>query len=90
MSETEHHGEHGGHDDHGHGHGSRFIQHHYDDAQHQFDAGKLGIWLFLVQEVLFFSGLFVATSCTGRTTPTSSSTRTTTSRSTGAASTPAS
>jgi cytochrome c oxidase subunit III len=47
------------HDD-GHGHGSRFIQHHYDGAQHQFDAGKLGIWLFLVQEVLFFSALFVA------------------------------
>ncbi|HWU91425.1 MAG TPA: cytochrome c oxidase subunit 3 [Kofleriaceae bacterium] len=51
-----------GHDDHGHGHGhgSRFIQHHYDDAQHQFDSGKLGIWLFLAQEVLFFSALFVA------------------------------
>ncbi|MDQ3366751.1 MAG: cytochrome c oxidase subunit 3 [Myxococcota bacterium] len=45
---------------HGHGHGSRFIAHHYDDAQHQFDSGKLGIWLFLAQEVLFFSGLFVA------------------------------
>ncbi len=53
---------HDGHDD-GHGgghHGSRFIQHHYDDAGHQFDSGKLGIWFFLVQEVLFFSGLFVA------------------------------
>ncbi len=55
----------GGHDDHhgdGHGHGnqSRFIQHHYDDAQHQFDSGKFGIWLFLAQEVLFFSALFVA------------------------------
>jgi heme/copper-type cytochrome/quinol oxidase subunit 3 len=49
-----------GHDEHGHGHGSRFIQHHYDDAQHQFDSGKLGIWLFLAQEVLFFSALFVA------------------------------
>lgn len=46
-------------DEHGH-HGSRFIQHHYDDAQHQFDSGKLGIWLFLGQEVLFFSALFVA------------------------------
>ncbi|TMQ14896.1 MAG: hypothetical protein E6J91_14400 [Deltaproteobacteria bacterium] len=45
---------------HGEGHGSPFIQHHYDDAQHQFDAGKLGIWLFLAQEVLFFSALFVA------------------------------
>ncbi|MGE0548425.1 MAG: cytochrome c oxidase subunit 3 [Kofleriaceae bacterium] len=53
---------HAAHDDHGHGHGhgSRFIQHHYDDAQHQFDSGKLGIWLFLAQEVLFFSALFVA------------------------------
>jgi cytochrome c oxidase subunit 3 len=48
-------------DEHGHGHhGSRFIQHHYDDAQHQFDSGKFGIWLFLAQEVLFFSALFVA------------------------------
>lgn len=48
-------------DEHGHGHhGSPFIQHHYDDAQHQFDAGKLGIWIFLAQEVLFFSALFVA------------------------------
>jgi len=49
-----------GHDDHGHGNQSRFIQHHYDDAQHQFDSGKFGIWLFLAQEVLFFSALFVA------------------------------
>jgi cytochrome c oxidase subunit III len=61
MSPThEHHG-HGGDDHgHGHGHGSPFIQHHYDDAQHQFDSAKLGIWFFLVQEILFFSALFVA------------------------------
>jgi len=50
---------HAAHDDHGH-HGSPFIAHHYDDAQHQFDSGKFGIWLFLAQEVLFFSALFVA------------------------------
>jgi cytochrome c oxidase subunit 3 len=56
MSKPEH-DEH--HDDHGHQQ-SRFIQHHYDDAQHQFDSGKLGIWFFLVQEILFFSALFVA------------------------------
>ena len=56
MSEQPH-AAHG--DDHGH-HGSPFIQHHYDDAQHQFDSGKLAIWLFLAQEVLFFSALFVA------------------------------
>jgi cytochrome c oxidase subunit III len=49
-----------GHAEHGHGEHSPFIQHHYDDAQHQFDSGKLGIWLFLAQEVLFFSALFVA------------------------------
>src|SRR5262249_48207341 len=58
-----HAGDHGhGHDAHGahDEHHPRFIQHHYDDAQHQFDAGKLGIWLFLAQEVLFFSALFVA------------------------------
>jgi cytochrome c oxidase subunit 3 len=58
------HGDDHGHGDsdhgHGHGQGSPFIQHHYDDAQHQFDSGKLGIWLFLAQEVLFFSALFVA------------------------------
>jgi len=57
MSTT--HDAHSEHDDHAH-HGSPFVQHHYDDAQHQFDSGKLGIWLFLAQEVLFFSALFVA------------------------------
>jgi len=59
---TDGHDVHPAHDEHGHGepHGSPWIQHHYDDAQHQFDAGKLGIWFFLAQEILFFSGLFVA------------------------------
>ena len=45
------------HDHHDHG---EFIAHHFDSAEQQFDSGKLGIWLFLVTEVLFFSGLFVA------------------------------
>jgi len=54
------HAAHGDDHDHGHGDQSPFIQHHYDDAQHQFDSGKLGIWIFLGQEVLFFSALFVA------------------------------
>ncbi len=44
----------------GHDSGSPFIQHHFDGAKHQFDSGKLGIWFFLVQEILFFSALFVA------------------------------
>src|SRR5712672_2519484 len=60
MSEQLHEPHTGEHAEHGAHHGSPFIQHHYDDAQHQFDAGKLGIWLFLAQEVLFFSALFVA------------------------------
>lgn len=46
-------------DDHGHDHPS-FLAHHFDDPQQQFDSGKLGIWLFLVTEVLFFSGMFCA------------------------------
>lgn len=55
--------EHAASDGHGHGHahgdGPR-LAHHFDTYQQQFDAGKLGIWLFLLTEVLFFSGLFCA------------------------------
>ncbi len=43
-----------------HGKQEEHLQHHFDDAQQQFDAGSLGIWVFLVTEVLFFSGLFCA------------------------------
>ena len=60
QPDKDNHGPAGHGDGHGPGSQSRFIQHHYDDAQHQFDSGKLGIWLFLVQEVLFFSALFLA------------------------------
>jgi cytochrome c oxidase subunit III len=47
----------------GHGHehhGPKWLQHHFDLPVQQFEAAKLGMWLFLAQEVLFFSGLFVA------------------------------
>lgn len=47
----------------GHGHGNKYgpwLAHHFDTPVQQFDAAKLGMWLFLAQEVLFFSGLFVA------------------------------
>ena len=43
-----------------HHHHDPFIAHHFESAEQQFDSGKLGIWIFLVTEVLFFSGLFVA------------------------------
>jgi cytochrome c oxidase subunit III len=36
------------------------VAHHFDSADTQFDAGKLGIWLFLVTEILLFGGLFCA------------------------------
>ncbi len=36
------------------------LQHHFDTSEQQFDAGKLGIWLFLATEVLLFGGLFCA------------------------------
>ena len=36
------------------------VAHHFDGPQHQFDSGKLAMWAFLAQEVLFFSALFVA------------------------------
>ncbi|MGI9474653.1 MAG: cytochrome c oxidase subunit 3 [Rubripirellula sp.] len=49
------------HDDHGHDHDHPpFLAHHFDTPEQQYDSGKLGIWLFLVTEVLFFSGMFVA------------------------------
>jgi cytochrome c oxidase subunit III len=46
--------------DHGAGHGSGLVAHHFDDAQQQHDAAELGMWTFLAQEVLFFGGLFLA------------------------------
>lgn len=56
--ETEPHSS--GHD-HGHDHDHHpALAHHFEDLDQQFDAGKLGMWLFLAQEVLFFSGLFAA------------------------------
>jgi cytochrome c oxidase subunit 3 len=48
-----------GHDAHGH-HGPKWLAHHFDTPAQQFDAAKLGMWAFLAQELLFFSGLFVA------------------------------
>lgn len=46
-------------DDH-HGDHPAFLAHHFDTPEQQYDSGKLGMWLFLVTEVLFFSGLFCA------------------------------
>lgn len=45
--------------DEAHGH-DPFLAHHFESHAQQFHAGKLGIWLFLLTEVLFFGGLFCA------------------------------
>jgi cytochrome c oxidase subunit 3 len=36
------------------------LQHHFVSSEQQFEASKLGMWLFLITEILLFSGMFVA------------------------------
>jgi cytochrome c oxidase subunit 3 len=36
------------------------LKHHFDNLEQQHSAERLGMWMFLATEVLFFSGLFVA------------------------------
>lgn len=36
------------------------VAHHFDTATQEFQAGKLGFWLFLATEILLFGGLFAA------------------------------
>ena len=35
-------------------------QHQFDDAEQQRDASTLGMWVFLVTEIMFFAGMFTA------------------------------
>jgi cytochrome c oxidase subunit III len=35
-------------------------QHHFETMQQQLEASTLGMWIFLVTEVMFFGGLFLA------------------------------
>ncbi len=37
-----------------------FLQHHFTDAEQQRESAKLGMWIFLVTEILLFGGLFCA------------------------------
>ena len=36
------------------------LQHHFDDMAQQSEASTLGMWVFLVTEIMFFGGLFTA------------------------------
>jgi cytochrome c oxidase subunit III len=47
------------HDGHSHAHHPK-LQHHFDDMAQQAEASALGMWVFLVTEIMFFGGLFMA------------------------------
>ena len=34
------------------------VQHHFVDSEQQLESSRLGMWIFLLTEVLFFGGLF--------------------------------
>ena len=36
------------------------LAHHFDNMEQQREAGNIGMWVFLVQEIMFFGGLFLA------------------------------
>lgn len=36
------------------------LQHHFDNLQQQSEVASLGMWIFLVTEVLFFGGMFTS------------------------------
>ncbi len=40
--------------------GPRELQHQFDTVEQQREASSLGMWVFLVTEILFFGGLFLA------------------------------
>jgi cytochrome c oxidase subunit 3 len=44
---------------HDHGHHNPNLQHHFFSMEQQLEASTLGMWLFLVTEVLFFGGMFL-------------------------------
>ena len=53
----------------GHAHGARArrthehnpkLQHHFYSMEQQLEASILGMWVFLVTEIMFFGGLFMA------------------------------
>src|SRR5438034_11777675 len=42
-----------------HDHHPPALAHHFEDLGQQHEAATLGMWIFLVTEVLFFGGLFL-------------------------------
>ena len=50
----------GGAAPHVHEHHDPNLQHHFYDMDQQLEASTLGMWVFLVTEIMFFGGLFMA------------------------------
>ncbi|MGH7455926.1 MAG: cytochrome c oxidase subunit 3 family protein [bacterium] len=40
-------------------HSNPALLHHFDDVDQQFEASTLGMWTFLITEIMFFGGLFL-------------------------------
>jgi cytochrome c oxidase subunit 3 len=36
------------------------LRHHFDDMEQQFESATLGMWVFLLTEIMFFGGMFCA------------------------------
>ncbi len=41
-------------------HGPAHLAHHFDDPAQQFEAARLGMWAFLMTEIMFFGGAILA------------------------------
>lgn len=54
--------------DHPHEH-PPWLAHHFDTPHQQFTSAKLGMWVFLLTEILFFGGLFCAYAVFRRNNP---------------------
>jgi cytochrome c oxidase subunit 3 len=39
---------------------STALQHHFDTAEQQYESSTLGMWIFLLTEIMFFGGMFCA------------------------------
>jgi len=45
------------------------LQHHFENMEQQREAGTLGMWVFLVTEIMFFGGMFLAYTLYRSTSP---------------------
>jgi cytochrome c oxidase subunit 3 len=41
-------------------HAEQSLKHHFDDSQQQLESSTLGMWVFLLTEIMFFGGMFGA------------------------------